>query len=110
MPTAHYDVLAGLFAYPSPEFAADVTRATVLHSGSYPGAAQRLEDFQRLLPKGDLVALRELHTRTFDVQAITSLDIGYTLFGEDYKRGALLANLSREHAQAQNDCGAELGA
>ena len=85
-----------------------MTRATVLHSGSYPRAAPRLEDFQRLLPKGHLVALRELHTRTFDVQAITSLDIGYTLFGEDYKRGALLANLSREHTRAGNDCGAEL--
>jgi nitrate reductase assembly molybdenum cofactor insertion protein NarJ len=59
---------------------------------------------QRTVP----VALQELHTRTFDVQAITSLDIGYTLFGEDYKRGALLANLSAEHARAGNDCGLEL--
>jgi nitrate reductase assembly molybdenum cofactor insertion protein NarJ len=109
MPTAHYDVLARLFAHPGPEFEADVTRAIVLHSEHYPCVAQRLGEFQRLLPKGDLVALQELHTRTFDVQAITSLDIGYTLFGEDYKRGALLANLSGEHTRAGNDCGAELG-
>lgn len=109
MPTAHYDVLARLFAHPGPEFEADVTWAIVFHSEHYPSAAQRLEEFQRLLPTGDLVALQELHTRTFDVQAITSLDIGYTLFGEDYKRGALLANLSDEHTRAGNDCGAELG-
>lgn len=108
MSKAHYDVLATLVAYPGPEFEGDVRRAIALHSEFYPRAAQRLEQFQRLLPMGDVIALRELHTRTFDVQAITSLDIGYTLFGEDYKRGALLANLSGEHTRAGNDCGAEL--
>jgi hypothetical protein len=30
------------------------------------------------------------------------------LFGDDYKRGELLANLNREHTQHQNDCGTEL--
>jgi hypothetical protein len=37
------------------------------------------------------------------------MDIGYILFGDDYKRGELLANLNREHKQADNDCGSELG-
>ena len=50
----------------------------------------------------------ELYLRTFDVQAITTLDIGYVLFGEDYKRGALLAGLSAEHKKVSNDCGIEL--
>jgi nitrate reductase assembly molybdenum cofactor insertion protein NarJ len=36
------------------------------------------------------------------------LDIGYVLFGDDYKRGELLVNLSREHKKANNDCGNEL--
>ncbi len=109
MPMAHYEVLADLFGYPGPTFEVVVMRAVVVCSESYPRAARGLEEFLRLLPRGDLVAHRELHTRTFDVQAITSLDIGYTLFGEDYKRGALLANLSAEHRRAGNDCGAELG-
>ncbi|MEP7382333.1 MAG: hypothetical protein ABI910_11635 [Gemmatimonadota bacterium] len=109
MPTiALYDALANVLAYPGPNFDAEVTRAIELLSTHHPLAVQRLVDFRRLLPLEDLVALRELHTRTFDVQAITSLDIGYTLFGEDYKRGALLANLSGEHARAGNDCGTEL--
>lgn len=108
MSKVHYDVLATLVAYPGPELEADVSRAIALHSEFYPRATQRLEQFRRLLPMGDVIALRELHTRTFDVQAITSLDIGYTLFGEDYKRGALLANLSAEHTRAGNDCGVEL--
>jgi nitrate reductase assembly molybdenum cofactor insertion protein NarJ len=34
--------------------------------------------------------------------------VGYVLFGDDYKRGEMLANLNREHSEAQNDCGTEL--
>lgn len=108
MHTARYDVLAGLFAYPGPGFEADVSRAIALHAEAYPAGGQALRRFQQLIPAGNLLALQELHTRTFDVQAITSLDIGYTLFGEDYKRGALLAHLSGEHTRAGNDCGVEL--
>ena len=109
MPMTHYDTLASLFAYPDPGFEADVNRAIVSLAVLYPRAGQQLEVFLGLLPQGDLIALQQLHTRTFDVQAITSLDIGYTLFGEDYKRGALLANLSAEHTRAGHDCGLELG-
>ncbi|MCC6747956.1 MAG: hypothetical protein IT371_09880 [Deltaproteobacteria bacterium] len=108
MSTTHYDLLSRLVAYPGPELRAEVAHAVVALSESYPRAAQKLEHFLQLLPADDLLALRELHTRTFDVQPITSLDIGYTLFGEDYKRGALLANLSSEHTRVGNDCGTEL--
>jgi nitrate reductase assembly molybdenum cofactor insertion protein NarJ len=108
MDALHYDALATLFAHPGANFGAEVQRAMTLHQGSYPSAGRALDEFSALLPLGDPLAMEELYTRTFDVQAITSLDIGYTLFGEDYKRGALLANLSREHTLANNDCGMEL--
>lgn len=108
MPSEHYQALARLFLYPDSGFAAEVARTIELHAKRYSEAARRLEEFLRLLPVEGVVAWRELHTRTFDVQAIASLDIGYTLFGEDYKRGALLANLSAEHNRAGNDCGTEL--
>jgi len=39
---------------------------------------------------------------------LTTLDVGYVLFGDDYKRGALLSNLNQEHSRAQNDCRGEL--
>ncbi len=103
-----YDALAGLFAYPGQGFAAFVGRTAASLARTCPRAAQQIEMFCGQLPRNGLDALQELHTRTFDVQAITSLDIGYTLFGEDYKRGALLANLSAEHGRAGNDCGLEL--
>lgn len=109
MSLEHYDLLSKLFAHPGVSFAEDVSRAMTFYGDRYPQAALVLQKFHELLPANDLLALEELYTRTFDVQPITSLDIGYTLFGEDYKRGALLANLSREHRRAENECGSELG-
>jgi nitrate reductase assembly molybdenum cofactor insertion protein NarJ len=108
MSLASYELLARLFSQPGPRLEADADAAIAAHREAYPAAAQALERFRELLPAGEPLALQELYTRTFDVQAITSLDIGYTLFGEDYKRGALLANLSAEHRKAGTDCGAEL--
>lgn len=106
---ADYDLLATIFIHPDEQYEANVARALAHCDDGYAGAATALRRFTSLVPMGDLLALRELHTRTFDVQPITSLDIGYTLFGEDYKRGALLANLSAEHTRANIDCGTELG-
>lgn len=105
---ARYDALAALFAYPGPGFEAALDGVASHFGARYPRAAEELGRFRRQLPDDGLITLQELHTRTFDVQAITSLDIGYTLFGEDYKRGALLANLSAEHGRAGHDCGLEL--
>lgn len=44
--------------------------------------------------------LEELYTRTFDINPITSLEIGWHLYGEAYERGAFLVTmreLLREH-------------
>ncbi len=109
MSLADYDALARVFQHPSEPLEPVVAAAIGALAESYPKASEALERFLELLPKGELLDQQELHTRTFDVQAITSLDIGYTLFGEDYKRGALLANLSSEHQRAGTDCGTELG-
>lgn len=40
-----------------------------------------------------LIELQELYAQSFDLNPSCALEIGYHLFGEDYKRGAFLANL-----------------
>lgn len=105
---AHYQSLADLFEYPDSDYPQRVRKALELLRGSYTGAAAELERFLQLLPADDIRTMQELFTRSFDVQAITTLDIGYVLFGDDYKRGELLANLNREHQQVKNDCRREL--
>ncbi len=107
MDYAHYCRLAELFDFPGPELAARGRALSGFLRESYPDAAAELALFLDAIPDRTL-DLQELHTRTFEVQSLTTLGIGYVLFGDDYKRGALLSNLSREHTQAENDCGGEL--
>ena len=107
MTYAHYDRMAGLLDFPGPGFAASGRVLVDFLREDYPDAAAELELFLSGIPEKTL-DLQELHTRTFDVQALTTLGTGYVLFGDDYKRGALLSNLNREHGEAQNDCGGEL--
>lgn len=105
---AHYAALAILFEYPDSEYPLRAQTAKGVLATRYPTAAAELERFLELLPASDAVAMQELFIRSFDVQAMTTLDVGYVLFGDDYKRGELLANLNREHREAGNDCGREL--
>jgi nitrate reductase assembly molybdenum cofactor insertion protein NarJ len=104
----HYCVLSSLFEYPEADFADKVAQVKTLVDAGYPGAAETFDKFLAYLPVDDILLIQELFTRSFDVQAIATLDLGYVLFGDDYKRGELLANLNREHTEAGNDCGTEL--
>ena len=104
----HYHLLAGLFEYPDAGYPERVRQIKKFLDGNYPEAAGEIGKFLDYLPADDLLTMQELFTRSFDVQAIATLDIGYVLFGDDYKRGELLANLNREHLAAKNDCGTEL--
>ena len=107
MNTTHYADLAGLFEFPGPEFAGRARALLGFLRENHPGAAIEVEHFLDTMPESTL-DLQELHTRTFDVQSLTTLDIGYVLFGDDYKRGALLSGLNQEHNRAGNDCRGEL--
>ena len=104
----HYEALADLFVYPQADYPELVKTAYSGLEGSYPEACALLNEFIKMLPDHDLRMLQEVYTRSFDVQAITTLDIGYVLFGDDYKRGQLLSHLNREHHQHDVDCGQEL--
>jgi nitrate reductase assembly molybdenum cofactor insertion protein NarJ len=107
MDCAHYSDLAGLFDFPGPQFADRAAAVLGLLREGYPDAALEVEHFLEAIPSS-VLDLQELHTRTFEVQSLTTLDIGYVLFGDDYKRGALLSGLNQEHNRAHNDCRGEL--
>lgn len=104
----HYELLADLFKYPDEFFLERILKILSFLDKKYPSALQEAQLFFDTLSFNDLVCAQELYTRSFDVQAVTTLDIGYVLYGDDYKRGEILANLNREHQKAQNDCGSDL--
>ena len=103
----HYESLADMFDYPGPGLQERIRAARKALEGRYPEAALELGEFARLLPPA-VAELQEIHTRSFEVQSITTLDVGYVAFGDDYKRGELLVNLNREHSAVGVDCGSEL--
>ena len=105
---SHYDALAALFDYPDVNYAARVEAARRSLGAAYPDARAQLEIFEAAVRDATVTELQEVFTRSFDIQAITTLSVGYLLFGDDYKRGELLANLNREHRAAGVDCGCEL--
>lgn len=108
MKRTHYRLLAALLEYPDANFPQRVLDLKEYLDGRYIKAGAELDRFISHLPTQDLLIMQELFTRSFDVQAVTTLDVGYVLFGDDYKRGEMLANLNREHNQAGVDCGTEL--
>jgi len=106
--TGKYDTLSRIFNYPHPALQEDVQRAESTVREYHPELLEYIQSFNLCVSSSTLSQMEEIYTRTFDVQAITTLDIGYVLFGDDYKRGALLANLNKEHLAAENNCGTEL--
>ncbi len=112
---SHYGQLALLFDYPDEQLPLHAQALLTRLEGDYPEAAEALERFVVLLPgEGNALTrtekdeIQELFTRSFQVQAVTTLDVGYIAFGDDYKRAELLVNLNREHRIVGVDCGSEL--
>lgn len=103
-----YDRLAELLEYPGPDFINRVNKVQEFLDQHYPAPAVHLRLFSNFVATATQIELEELYTRSFDVQAATTLDLGYVLFGDDYKRGALLVGLNAEHKEAGVDCGGEL--
>ncbi len=103
----HYKNISKIFDYPDDNYYNNVIEAINVISDKYPDAVKELRNFLELLPT-KTSDLQEIFMKSFEVQAVTSLDVGYVLFGDDYRRGAVLAKLSEEHTKTSNNCGQEL--
>ena len=103
-----YSLLAGIFEYPDCDFPLAAGLVQDFLDAKYPKAAIHFKHYSTVASSASLNEMEELFTRSFDVQAVTTLDLGYVLFGDDYKRGELLVNLNREHREVGNECFSEL--
>jgi len=101
-------LLAEVFDFPEEGHARRIEEVLETIGGLYPEAQADLSLFVGPVSRMTVDEIQELYTRTFDIQPITTLDVGFVMFGDDYKRGELLSNLNREHNDCGNDCGNEL--
>ena len=90
--TEFYETLAALLEYPQADFHLRLNEAL----SGVNNASIRM--FVARVGIQTLSELQELYTRTFDLNPVCALEIGYHLFGENYKRGEFLANLRETEA------------
>ncbi len=103
-----YASISVLFDYPTEDYGERTVQVQNVLNEYCPEAAAFMQPFTEYMSVAEQTVQQELFLRSFDVQAVTTLDLGYVLWGDDYKRGELLVNLNREHREARNDCGTEL--
>ncbi|MCB9223159.1 MAG: hypothetical protein H6582_03195 [Crocinitomicaceae bacterium] len=103
-----YNLLADLFRYPQNGYIEDVNKCADYLKENYPVAYQQMLPFIDVINGMSIIQIEELFGRTFHIQAICYLDIGYVLFAEDYKRGEFLVQMKNEQRKVNNDCGVEL--
>lgn len=108
MDRSHYKILADIFRYPAEGYHDRVNACYTFLEQNYPEAATKMVRFIDFINSKSLHEIEEIFSLTFHIQAVCYLDIGYVLFGEDYKRGEFLVNMKREQRDANNDCGIEL--
>lgn len=104
----HYKLFAPLFAYPEEGYKEAVQKVQGLLNEQYPQAAEMYSRFAEFVSQTPIDAVEEVYTKTFHIQAICYLDLGYVIFGEDYKRGEFLVQMKREQDAVGNDCGYDL--
>jgi len=90
---AIYDTLAVLLRYPETDYARRI--AECLECAA-PDCCAQLKLFGDAVRELQTDELQELFTRTFDLNPLCSLELGWHLFGENYERGVLLVRMREE--------------
>ncbi|HXG94658.1 MAG TPA: nitrate reductase molybdenum cofactor assembly chaperone [Blastocatellia bacterium] len=93
-----YESLANLLEYPDESWGARLELGRQVVAIESPELAPAFSDFYREIESLNLGALQERYTQTFDLNPVCTLEVGYHLFGENYKRGLFLANLQETEA------------
>lgn len=105
----HYLLFSKLFEYPKQNLKDAALELQNFINQHFNQLNEKAEKFSAAIQKLNLHEQQEHYMATFDVKAIIALDLGYLIFGEDYKRAEILVNLQQEHQKAGIDCGTELG-
>jgi nitrate reductase delta subunit len=88
-----WDRLAELLAYPGPDLACNAEETRDLLATTDPGAAGSIGSFLEQVEGLSRAEREELYTRTFDLNPVCALEIGWHLWGEAYERGAFLVRM-----------------
>ena len=102
------ELFAELLEYPHPRLAQTARECVAQVTPENAEAASLLEAFASFVERTPHDTLEEVFTATFDLDATCHPYIGYHLFGEDYKRSALMLELKDLFRKYDFDGGIEL--
>jgi len=96
-----YDLLAALFDYPRQgDYGALLRRSIEALGNDYPTAVEFMTALRDHVGEMSLEQVQELYTRTFDINPVCTLELGWHIYGEDYARGALLVKMREQLREA----------
>lgn len=100
------ETLALAYQYPQP----GSTKALWERVQGLPKSSAKdpLERFLKLISELKLSEREELYTRTLELTPLTPPYIGYAVYGEDYRRGRLMAELNAAYAPLGIDTAGEI--
>jgi nitrate reductase assembly molybdenum cofactor insertion protein NarJ len=103
-----YKHFADLFRYPTIEIGNQVQQISEYLAKKDILISAKFDSFKAFCTNTSITILEEHYIKTFDVNAICHLDIGYIIFGDDSKRGRFLYHMKEEQEKAGNLCGNDL--
>lgn len=92
-----FDTFARLFSYPDDRYKStlvemrEIIADESLHFSE--SVSDNLQTFLDAVAALPIEEMEELYTRTFDINPVASLEIGWHLYGEQYERGAFLVKM-----------------
>jgi nitrate reductase delta subunit len=91
-----YRALAALLIYPEEDFGGRVADAIAAIRRESPQSGDVLAQAQAAAESLSNDELQELYTRSFDLDPACTLEIGWHLYGEDYRRGEFLVKMRQQ--------------
>lgn len=103
-----FEALAPLLVYPDDDLAARAAYCRERLATDEPPLAELTESSLTFLETQERHRLEELYTRTFDLNPISTLEIGWHLYGEQYERGRFLVRAREMLSRVEVEEGGEL--
>jgi len=90
------DLLARLLSYPAADYPHAARACGRLLQERDPEHFASFERFVAYVQSTPLEEMEELFTRTFDLNPVCCLEVGWQLYGEDYNRGRFLVSMRQQ--------------
>jgi nitrate reductase delta subunit len=91
-----FDLLASVLSYPDQNYCDTVLACGQFLDESNPKLSGELGRFTAFVKGAAVEKLEELFTRTFDLNPVCCLEVGWQLYGEDYNRGSFMVKMRQQ--------------